>query len=181
MTDYTPFPLTIAPDEKSAQVMVYTSSSLYWGDVILKSVIRVSTWLRTNAVPDHISLYNARALYTGAGAVPRPLVYKELHIPVSQTLAFHLVPPASDPVDFDPTEPNRIMEPVSVLFGAYSVKGFLRISATSSIRKFLEVTRESFSALYDAEITCLSLPTMGAVSVPFILFRQETATFTKRP
>ncbi len=49
-------------DEKVSQVMAYTDSFLYWGEVITKTVIRVSTWLRTNTAPDYVSLYNGVAL-----------------------------------------------------------------------------------------------------------------------
>ncbi|MEJ5314549.1 MULTISPECIES: hypothetical protein [Anaerolinea] len=166
-------------DEKISHVMAYTLSGIYWGELITKTIIRVSTWLRTNAVPDRITLYNAKGMITTGGQVS-PTSYAELHIPLSQIQAFHLIPPEQDPIDYDPTEPNRKMEPVLVLLGSFQFKGFLRLSTTSNVKKFLEVTHELYTPVYDAEITNLLLPNLGNIRVPYVLVRQETAIFARR-
>jgi len=173
-------PANLAPDEKIAQVMLYTDNALYWGDVVVKSIIRVSTWLRTNTIPDRIAIHNAKTILTSSGANPKPTSYNELLVAVTQIRAFHLMPPAKDPIDFDATEPNRKMEPVNALVGSFLVKGNLRISTSSSLNKFLEITRENFTALYDAEVTNLLIPSFGPLSIPYILVRQETTVFTTR-
>lgn len=172
--------IDLGPDEKVAQVMVYTDDVLFWGDVVVKAIIRVSTWLRTNAVPDRIRLLNAKAILTTAGSNPRPTSYNEVLIPVAQIRAFHLMPPAIDPLDYDVTEPNRKMEPINALVGTFQVKGDLRLSTSSTLQKFLEITRENFTALYDAEITNLLIPTFGPLKVPYILVRQDTTVFATR-
>lgn len=180
MTDEKKQPLyTLGEYDKIAQVMVYTASSMYWGEVVVKSAVRVSTWLRTNTAPDWICLYNARGLLT-VGSSPKPNNYSELHVATSQVMCFHLLPPAKDPLDFDPTEPNRHMEPVTTLVGGYMIKGHIRISDSANLAKFLEVTRENFTALYDCEVHNLSIPSMGAIAVPYLIIRQESAVFTSR-
>lgn len=171
---------SLGPDEKVVKVMVYTASSLYWGELVVKELIRVSTWLRTNTAPDRITLYNAHGVVTSTPSNAKPTHYVELNVPVSQILGFHLMPPAKDPVDYDPTEPNRRMEPISALVSTFSMKGFLRLSTNADLKKYLEVTREAFTALYDAEITNLVIPSLGPISTPYVLVRQETSTFTKR-
>ncbi len=175
-----PAAYTLAEDEKTVQVMIYTLTSLYWGEVVVKSIIRVSTWLRTNTVPDWIPLYNAGSIVTTSGTAPRTNNFTELFVPVPQIIAFHMLPPAADPLDFDPTEPNRRMEPVNALVGTFQVKGSLRITASSSLKRYVEVTRESYTSLYDAEITNLVLPAFGPIKVPYILIRQGAAIFTTR-
>lgn len=172
--------ITVAPDEKVCQVMIYTPQALYWGDMVVKQMVRVSTWLRTNTVPDRLCLLNAKALITTAGPAARPMSFPELHIAATQIQALHLVPPAKDPIDFDPTEPNRKMEPVNVILGSFLIKGHVRISANVDLKKYLEVVREAYTAIYDAEITNMLNPAMGAISVPFLLVRQETAVFATR-
>ncbi len=175
-----PAAYTLAEDEKTAQVMIYTLTTLFWGEVVVKSVIRVSTWLRTNTIPDWIPLYNAGSIVTTSGTPPRTNNFTELFVPVPQILAFHLLPPAADPIDFDPTEPNRRMEPVSALIGSFQIKGGLRIAASSSLKRYLDVTRENYTPLYDVEITNLILPSFGPIKVPYILIRQGAAIFTSR-
>ncbi len=175
-----PAAYTLAEDEKAVQVMIYTLNSLFWGDVVVKSIIRVSTWLRTNIVPDWIPLYNAGSIVTTSGTAPRTNSFNELFVAVPQIIAFHLAPPAADPLDFDPTEPNRQMAPVNALIGTFQMKGSLRMAASSSLRRYLEVTRENYTPLYDVEISNLVLPAFGPVKVPFIMIRQGAAVFTTR-
>ncbi len=170
----------LAADEKAAQVMIYTMNALFWGETVVKTIIRVSTWLRTNSVPDWIPLYNAGSIVTTSGTAPRTISFIEVDVPVNQIIGFHLLPPAADPVDYDATEPNRRMEPVNALIGTFQVKGSLRINASVTLRHYLEVTRENFTTLYDAEITNLILPAFGPVKVPYILIRQAAAIFTTR-
>lgn len=170
-------PYTLEPDEKVAQVMAYTASALYWGEVVVKQIIRVSTWLRTNTAPDRFPIYNAKCILSTAGAAARPMAFTELHIATSQILMFHLVPPAKDPPDYDPTEPNRYMQPVSLLVGSFRVDGCLRLSTHSNVGKFLEVTHETFTSIYDARITNPVNPSFGAISVPYVLVRQEATVF----
>jgi hypothetical protein len=169
-------PYTLGSDEKVAQVMAYTASAFYWGEVVVKEMIRVSTWLRTNTAPDRFCLFNARAMLT-TGAPTRPMQFSELHIATSQVLMFHMVPPAKDPPDYDPTEPNRYMQPVSLLIGSFRVDGNLRLSTRSNISKFLEITRESFTSVYDARVSNPALPAFGSVAVPYLIVRQEVAVF----
>ena len=167
-----PLSYSVGSDEKVAQVMAYTPTALIWGEVVVKEMIRVSTWLRTNAAPDRVTLYNAKSLVTTSANTSRPTSYPEVNIPVPQILAWHLAPPAKDPIDYDPTEPNRHMEPVNALLSTFQVKGSLRLSSNSNLKKYLEVTREAYTGLYDAEITNLLISNIGPIMVPYILIRQ---------
>jgi hypothetical protein len=171
-------PYTLGADEKAAHVMAYTANALYWGEVVVKDVIRVSTWLRTNSAPIRICLYQARALVTSPIHEAKPVHFRELYLPTSEILVFHLVPPVKDPPDFDPSEPNRRVQPVSLLVGSFRVDGSLRVSDRSSLSKYLEVNRESFTSLYDAQITSLSNPAFNVISVPYLIFRQDASIFT---
>ncbi len=173
-------PFTLASDEKVAQVMIYTRDSLLWGDLVVKSIIRVSTWLRTSAIPDWLTLYNARLLIINQGANVKPVSFTEMHVSVPQIIAFHLIPPAQDPLDFDPTELNRRMEPVNAIFGSFMVKACMRMSANATLGKFIELNRETFTGLYDVEITSLALANFGPVKLPYILVRQAATVFTAR-
>jgi hypothetical protein len=169
---------TLGPDEKTALVMAYTANALYWGEVVVKEIIRVSTWLRTNSAPSRVHLYNARMAVTTTNTQARPIQLSEAHVSVSQILAFHLMPPAKDPVDYDMNEPNRRMLLVSLLVGNFRIDGNLRLAAQLSLAKYLEAARENLTSIYDARISSLTVPTFGTISVPHLLVRQEAATFT---
>lgn len=172
-------PYQLADNEKVASVMAYNPLSIYWGEVVVKDQIRVSTWLRTTAAPDSICLYNAKALIINTGETPKPMTFTELHIPTGQILAFHLIPPAKDPIDYDLDEPNRQMIPITILFGTFRVDGNIRLSTRSSLSKYMEISRETYTSIYDAEISNPVMSSLGVIRVPFLLVRQTTAIYAK--
>jgi hypothetical protein len=175
-----PLPYTLTEEEKVVPVMAYTRHALYWGDVVVKHIVRVSTWLRSGNAPDSIRIFNARVLMTSGISTPKPIASPEMYLNVSEILAFHIRPPAHDPPDYDPNEQNRIMEPVMVLIGNFKIDGSIRHSAKADLAKFIEVTRELFTGIYDAEISCPIISTVGITKVPFLIVRQMATTFSVR-
>lgn len=167
----------VEADEKATPVMVYTPNHLAWGEVITKELIRLSTWLRTQAAPQYIFLHKAQMMYAGGGS-PAPISVAELHIPITQVLAFHMLPPHQDPVDYDPNEPNRKMVPVSTMVGAFRFDGLLRMSTQSSLYTFLEVIKEVYTSLYDVKVYQPQRPSMTPLHIPFTLVRRDTALFS---
>ena len=164
-------------DEKATPVMVYTPYHLAWGEVITKELIRLSTWLRTQAAPQYIYLHNAQLMYVGGGP-PAPVSVAELHIPIAQVCAFHMIPPHQDPVDYDPNEPNRKMVQVSALVGSFRFDGLLRMSTQSSLYTFLEVIKETYTSLYDVKVTQPQRPSMTPLQIPYTIVRRDTAQFS---
>lgn len=169
-------PYTVEPDEKVVQLMVYIPGAFYRGEVVVKQIIRVSTWLRMNTAPDHIHLFNAKGMITTASA-PKVLQYTEIHMPVSQIQALHLVPPSIEPLDYDPTEPNRRMQEIVTLLGSFRMEGHMRLTGSLSLARYLETTREKYTSLYDVKISNQVVNGMVPVCVPFVLVRQEAAIF----
>ena len=53
---------TLAADEKSSLVMVYTRTLLMRGELVTKQGVRVSTWLRTDGAPEYLHVINAQVL-----------------------------------------------------------------------------------------------------------------------
>jgi hypothetical protein len=181
MTDQTTNrPYDIADDEKLSQVMVYTDYSLCWGEVATKEIVRVSTWLRTNAAPDNMLLYNARCLPSQSSQSLKPTGFNELHIPTHHVLAYHLLPPAQDPLDYDPRDGLRRLEPVTVMSGPYRFDGNLLLAQKSNLTKFIEISKEVYTSLYDVEITYPLMASMGKLKVPFLLFRFTDALLSTR-
>jgi len=127
---------TLSPDEKSTLVMTYTQNMLVRGEVVTRQGVRVNTWLRTQGVPEYIHLFKATVLHFGSSVV-KALTYAEVYVPVTTVIAFHLVPPVSEALDYSADEENRIMVPVTALPGTFQFKGISasprkRRSATAS-------------------------------------------------
>jgi hypothetical protein len=180
MSDATaPKPYTLGIAEKATPVMVYTINMLARGEVVTKEQMRVSTWLRTQGAPDFVGIYNAHVLTFGSTGIHQAS-YTEFFVSTSQIMAYHLVPPAKDPPDYDLSEPNRKMEPTTLLIGSFRFNGNLRMATQSKLQRYLEVARESFFSLYDVEITNPGLPSGSALKVPIVLARLTTAILANR-
>jgi hypothetical protein len=171
---------TTGPDEKVVPVMVYTANYLYLGDIIVKNIVRVNTWLRTNMAPDIIHLYHARCVPILTGDTSKLLSFTELFVPTIQVNAFHIMPPATEAVDYDQNEPNRRMEPISAIVGPFRMDGSIRIATKSDLSKFIELAHETFSALYEVDISHPGMPSFRTIRVPFLLVRQNVTTFASR-
>jgi hypothetical protein len=170
----------IPAGEKISSIMAYTMNLLVWGEVLTKEAIRASTWLRTPAIPQYIFIHDAQVMNFAGSSLPKPVFFRELHLPSSQVIAFHIKPPTFDPLDYDPNEPMRKMEPATALVGTFRFDGFLRMSTQTSIDRFLDVSKETFTALYDLEITQPLIPSMKPIRVPFALLRSDFVLFSPR-
>ena len=166
----------LMPEEKSATVMMYTSSMLVRGELIVRENVRVSIWLRTQGVPNFIHLYNAHIIQL-AGSPPKTYTKNELFIPTQELLGFHLAPPAHDPLDYDNSELNRTMELVHILMGSFELKANMRISTAADFATSLDVMNTSWLSLYDAEIVNPYIPQFK-MNVPMLLVRPGKLEFS---
>lgn len=167
----------LRPDERTTPVMMYTRDSLVRGEVVTKeSIVRVNIWLRTDGVPKYMHLLKAQILVFGGSPI-KALSYSQIYFPTTDLIAFHTLPPSDEPLDYDPGEPNRIMEPVEMLVGSFLMKGKIRISAQTEVGVSLEVARVAWMSLYDAVITNPYLPQMPPMHVPMVLVNPSHVAF----
>jgi len=180
MTTEGPKKSYVADGEKVTAVMIYTQNLFIWGNVATKEAIRVSTWLRSSSAPRYIYLHEARVITFGSGNAPRQQAFEELLIPTLQVMAFHIKPPAQDPLDFDPKETMRKMEPVTAVVGNFTLDGFVRMSTQTTLDRYLDVAKEAFTGIYDVDIHQPSQPNTGVMRVPYVLVRSEGVIFSTR-
>jgi hypothetical protein len=172
--------IALAVGEKSSSIMLYSSTNLIRGEVVTTEAMRVSTWLRTPAAPEYVQIHNAQVLLLGVSGPAQSLFFQDYYIPTSQVSAYHLVPPAVDPFDYDPSEPNRKLEPVTVLVGGFRFHGSLRMAGQTDLSKYLDLTREPFITVYDVDIANPSIPGMGLIHVAMALVRSRAVTVAAR-
>lgn len=154
-------------DEKIAMVMVYTHNALIRGEVVIKETLRVSIWLRTQGVPNFVHLHKPQVILFG-GTPPKSLTYAEMFVPTADVIGFHIAPPEHDPMDYDVTETNRIMQPVDLMIGSFLLKGKIRISMQTDIATNLDVSRSAWMSIYEADISNPYLPQFS-VHVPMLV------------
>lgn len=167
----------LRPDERTTPVMLYTKEAFVRGEVVTKeSVHRINIWLRTDGVPKYMHLLKPQVLVFGGGPV-KALTYSELYFPTGDLIAFHTLPPADEPLDYDPGEPNRMMETVEMLVGTFVMKGQIRISTQTEVGVSLEVARVAWMSLYDAIVTNPYLPQMPPMHAPLVLVNPTQVAF----
>jgi hypothetical protein len=167
----------LRPDERTTPVMLYTHESVVRGEVVTKeSVHRVNIWLRTDGAPKYMHLLKAQVLSFGGSPV-KPLSYPELYFPTSQLIGFHTLPPTNEPLDYEPDEANRMMQPVDVIVGTFVMKGKIRISTQTEVGTSLEVARVAWMSVYDAAITNPYLPQMPPMNISMVLVNPMHVAF----
>lgn len=164
--------VSLFPDEKSTLVMVYTQNMFMRGEVVTKQAVRVSTWLRTQGVPEYIHLFKPTVLHFGSGVV-KTQTHAEIYVPVSTVIAFHLVPSVTEELDYAAEEMNRVMVPVTALPGTFQFKGFFRISAMASLSTSIELVHSEWWSIYDVDVTNPSMPQMQPMHVPIVLIKPK--------
>ncbi len=163
---------TLAAGEKATLVMAYTDTLLIRGEVVTTENIRVNTWLRTAGVPEFMHILRAQVLLFGAGSV-KTLSYVELFLPVSKIIAFHPVLPADNAPDYDENEKNRVLVPVTGIAGTFICKSKLRISSLSGLSTSIEMAHNSWTSLYEVEISNPYLAQMPPMHIPMILINPK--------
>ncbi|MDO8752983.1 MAG: hypothetical protein Q7J80_03730 [Anaerolineales bacterium] len=167
---------TLGPEEKATTIIAYTHSSLIRGEVVTRENVRVSVWLRMDGTPEFMRIHNAHIINL-SGAQARPAKYAEILVPSSSLIGFHIAPPAHDPLDYDENDGNRTHVPVSVLMGAFILKGRIRISAQSDLATTIATTRIHWMSIYDAQITAPQLTQMPAIQVPMLVVHPTAVSF----
>lgn len=167
----------LRPDEKTTPVMLYTQDALVRGEAVTKqNVARVSIWLRTGGVPKYIHMLKPQILVFG-GTPVKALSYSEIYFPSAQVIAFHILPPAEEPLDYDPEAANRTMEDVEALVGTFVMKGKIRISTQTEVGVSLDMAVVTWMSLYEAEITNPYLPQMPPLHAPMVLLNPNHVAF----
>jgi len=167
---------TLAPDEKITTVMIYTHNALVRGELLTKQSVRVSIWLRMQAQVHYVHVHNAQELVFG-GPMTKSFSYDELYLPISQVIGFHIVPPAEEPLDYDPSEPNRTMHNVQLSLGNFSAKGKVRISTHADFAASIEMAHAGWLSIYDAAITTLFVPQFPEFHSPLMLVNPMLVSF----
>ena len=167
---------TLAPDEKTTQVVVYARSRLIQGDLVTKENVRVSIWPRMQDLPNYIHLLNAK-IFLFSGSSSKSLAYNEYFFPTERIIGFHLTPPASDPLDYDPEASDRTLVDIHLVMGEFLLWGKIRISTRADFATSLEVLHSTWLSVYEAEITNPFLSQIPVIQVPMLLVNPRQVSF----
>ena len=167
----------LRPDERTSLVMLYTMHGVVRGEAVVRqNVSRVNIWLRSDGAPRYIHILKPQVLVFGGNAA-KTLSYSELYFPTFQVIAFHVLPPVEEPLDYDPDEADRRMEAVDLLVGTFVMSGKIRVSTHTEVDTTLELARVSWMSVYEASISNPHLPQMPMLQVPMVLVNSNHVAF----
>jgi hypothetical protein len=145
--------------------------------MVTKESLRVNILLRAQNRLDTVHLLKANLLtFTGTGAA-KSVNFTELIVPTEEVLAYHLAPSAHEPVDYDESEENRVMEPVSVLVGMFRFDGSVRLASQNDVATSLSTSQSRWLSLYNLAISSPHLSSIGVIKTPMALVRGSKVLF----
>ncbi|MBN2046115.1 MAG: hypothetical protein JW757_13920 [Anaerolineales bacterium] len=152
-------------------MMVYTAQGLIWGNLYHSSMIQPSRILLGVTIPEYLPLEQAQVIFMEPNYVAKPIKHRQILIPTSTILGYHLMPPHKDVLDYDPTEPNRVMAPLTFYTGAIKIQGNIRISEVTDAKTTLEVMKAAYLTMYQVEISHLTNTQMAPIRAGQAYFR----------
>ena len=170
-------PVTLNEEETTTALMFYTPQGLIWGDFVHHKEVLPGRLLVGVSTPDVITLYNAQVLFTEANYISRPVKHDEVFVHEHSVLAYHLSPKSQDRIDYDPSEPHRMMTPVMVHIGPFQAKAQMRISDRTTVKTNIEVSKSEFITFYDCEITHPLNPKMPPIKNNLVYIRLRSSIF----
>ena len=154
-------------NERATPAIAYTAGGLYRGEVVAKTnVSRVLNWIRTANAPKYLHFTKVTVLPMGPNA--RPSNYNGLFVPVADMIAFHLMPPANEPLDYDADEKNRVMADTTALVGSMVFSGKMRFSSQMDAAQSLEMQKLPWMSFYEVNISNPFVPQM-TIQVPMVV------------
>ena len=69
---------------------------------------------------------------------------------------------------------------MTLLAGPFRLDGSLRLAGKTNLAKYIEISHEVYTSLYDVEISSPCLPSLGVMRVPFVLARAAVAIFASQ-
>ena len=161
--------------EVATPFMAYTKQGIVWGKMPHSELIEQPTRILVGAtIPEYVTLIEANFLAVEPNFIAKPVRHNLVMLPYEEIIGFHLMPPKNDQLDYDPSEPNRIMAPVTCYMGSLMVKGSMRISEITSVKNTVEVMKANFITLYDLEVSHPNNPKMSPICTNMGYFRLKS-------
>lgn len=167
-------PYTLAPDEKSTQVMIGTANALIWGDLVTKEQVRMSIYLNTLA-ESFVPLYDAKILFLAPTEQTAPIGRAAVHIRQEEILLFFVMHD-DEPLP-DETE-TRKYEPVEAIIGPYQMEGSIVKAPVSSLHNALLSSRATYTLIYNATVRHVAHSWLGSFASSLIQARSERMILT---
>ncbi len=158
--------------ERTVGAMVYSPMRMIWGNLVHPEPIQPQVWLKHTAAPEFLHFIDAQIVVFG-GRKPARASMTEIHIPLSEVLAFHLLPAEESVPDYDPTEPNRAMKEVVVSCSIFRFEGLVRVATIADFGASIEGFRDLYRPFYAVSVSHPTAVEFEPMVVPYVLIRTD--------
>lgn len=167
---------TLEADEKATPVMLGTSHTLIWGDLVTKERVQMIAFLNTLA-EEFITIHDAKILFLAPAQQAPPVERSRLYIKLQEILSFFAMNDQTPP----PEESEvRRHEPVEVIVGSFQIKGTMLKSPITTVQNLLLVSKDAYFPIYNATLHHAAKPWLGTFTSNVIQFRRERLIMTVR-
>jgi len=160
---------TLTPDEKATPVMVGTSHTLIWGDLVTKVNVNITAFLNTLA-EDFVPLHDAKILFLAPAQQQPPINRPQVYVKLEEILLFFAMTDTSELPE--ETEVRRF-EPMEVIVGSYLIKGVILKSPIATIQNMLLVSKDNYMPIYKATVSHVAKPWLGTFTSTLVQFRRD--------
>jgi hypothetical protein len=160
---------TLTSDEKATPVMVGTSHTLIWGDLITKVHVNIPAFLNTLA-EDFVALHDAKILFLAHMQQQPPIDRPQAYVKLEEILLFFTMTDIGEVPE--ETEVRRY-EPMEVIVGSFYVKGVILKSPIATIQNMLLVSKEDYMPIYKAKVRHVAKPWLGTFTSNMVQFRRD--------
>ena len=158
---------TLAPDEKATQVMIGTTDTLMWGDLVTKQAVRMSAYLNTLA-EDYVPLRDAKILFLAPKEQMSPVERSLVHVRQEEILLFFVM---HDEEPLPEETQTRRYEPVEAIVSSFQIEGTILKAPISNLQNMLLVSKATYLPIYSATVRHVAKSWLGTFSSNFVQVR----------
>jgi hypothetical protein len=167
---------TLAADEKATQVIIGTTDTLIWGDLITKQQVSAGAFLNTLA-EDFVPVRDVRVLFLTPHEQVQPIERPLLFVKLEEILVFFS---PSDAQPLPEQSETRRYEPVEIVVGSFLVEGLILKSPLATMQNLLFVSRGPYLDFYRATIRHVAKPWLGSFSSNRVQVRLDRLLLAQR-
>lgn len=167
---------TLEPGEKATQVMIGTSDTLVWGDLVTKEQTRIIGFLTTLA-EDFVPLYDAKLLFLLPPQQTAPLERPTVYVKLEEILLFYAM---GDVAEIPEESEVRRFEPIEAIVGSFLIEGVILKSPIATLQNMLLVTKDAYIPIYKATFRHMVKPWLGSFSGAMVQVRRDRMTVMVR-
>ncbi|MBN1661235.1 MAG: hypothetical protein JXA93_22775 [Anaerolineae bacterium] len=162
-------PYTLQPGEKATQVMIGTSDTLIWGDLVTKEQVQMSAFLNTLA-EDFVPVHAAKILFLTPRQQMAPIERALLYLKQEEILLFFSMAGG----ETLPSESEvRRYEPVEIVIGSFQIEATILKSPIATMLNLLLVSKDAYMPFYRATIRHVANPWLGSLSSDVVQIRRD--------